>query len=463
MLAIGGAIGTGLFVASGSSISTAGPGGALLAYVIVGIMVYFVMTGLGEMATFLPVAGSFETYASRFVDESFGFALGWNYWFNWAVTLPAELSAGALVMKYWFPHSPSILWSGIFLLILLLLNIISVKGYGEGEYWFASIKVATILIFIVMGLLMIVGILGGHSVGFTHFNTGGSPFHGGATAIFSTVLVAGFAFQGTEVIGLAAGESENPAKTIPKAIHQVFWRILIFYILAIFVIGMLIPYTDPNLLKTGVNNIAISPFTLVFKRAGFAFAAAVMNAIILTAVLSAGNSAVYASSRMLFALSRQGKAPKFLGKVNRRGVPVYALFVTLALGLVSFSSSLFGNGIVYTWMVNASGLSGFIAWLGISICHYRFRQAYLAQGRDLSDLKYKAKWYPFGTILAFVLCLVVVVGQDYSGFTGGHIDWHSVVATYIGIPLFVILWLGYKFIKKTKVVPLQQCDLESLQ
>ncbi|GMA56458.1 hypothetical protein GCM10025858_09610 [Alicyclobacillus sacchari] len=176
MIALGGAIGTGLFVASGSSISTAGPGGALLAYIIVGIMVYFIMTSLGEMATFMPIAGSFEQYATRFVDPAFGFALGWNYWYTWTVTLPAELSAGAIVMKYWFPHTPSVVWSAVFLAVLFLLNVVSVRGYGEGEYWFAGIKVLTIIVFIVIGLAMIFGILGGHSVGWHTFMTGGRPF-----------------------------------------------------------------------------------------------------------------------------------------------------------------------------------------------------------------------------------------------------------------------------------------------
>ncbi|WAH39123.1 amino acid permease [Alicyclobacillus dauci] len=458
MIAIGGAIGTGLFVASGSSISTAGPGGALAAYLIIGIMVYFLMTSLGEMATFLPEAGSFETYATRYVDPAFGFALGWNYWYTWATTLAAELAAGAIVMKYWFPHSPSILWSAIFLCLLLLLNVGSVKGYGEGEFWFAGIKVVTILAFLVVGILMIFGVLSGKPVGFGNFTLGGTPFHGGAMSLFSTFLVAGFAFQGTEVVGLAAGESENPAKNVPRAIRQVFWRILIFYVLAIFVIAMLIPYTDPNLLNSGVNNVSVSPFTLVFQRAGFAFAAAVMNAIILTAVLSAGNSAVYASTRMLWALAREGKAPRALGKVNSRGVPVNALLVNIAFAFVSFLLSLVGHQQVYTWMMNAAGLTGFIAWLGIAISHYRFRRAYVMQGYDLHDLAYRAKWYPFGPIFSLVLCLVVILGQDLSGFVGGHINWLGVVATYVSIPLFVIVWLGYKLVKKTKIVPLNECD-----
>lgn len=460
MIAIGGAIGTGLFVASGATISSAGAGGSLLAYILVGAMVYFIMTSLGEMATLLPVSGSFETYATRFVDPALGFALGWNYWYTWAITIPAELAAGALVMKFWFPSTPAIIWSAIFLAILFLLNVFSVKGYGEGEYWFAGIKVATIIIFLIVGIAMIFGIFTGHATGFHNFALGGTPFHGGFLAIFSTILIAGFAFQGTEIVGLAAGESEDPARNVPKAIRQVFWRILLFYVFAIFVIGMLVPYTDPNLLKSSVDNIAISPFTLVFQRAGLAVAASVMNAVILTAVLSAGNSAVYVSTRMLFALAKEGKAPRFLAKVSRNGVPTNALYVNISIGFAAFLSSLFGNGAVYTWMLNAAALTGFIAWLGIAVSHYRFRKAYVAQGRDLNKLAYKAKWYPFGPIFALILCVIVIVGQDYTGFTGSSVDWAGIVATYIGIPLFIILWVGYKIVKKSKVVPLQECNFE---
>ncbi|WAH37616.1 amino acid permease [Alicyclobacillus dauci] len=462
MIAIGGAIGTGLFVASGSSISTAGPGGALLAYIIVGAMVYFVMTGLGEMATFMPVAGSFERYASRFIDPALGFAFGWNYWYTWAVTVPAELAAGSMVMKYWFPHTSPILWSAIFLIILLLLNIVSVRGYGEGEFWFAGVKVLTVLVFVVVGVLMIFGILTGHSAGFHNFTLGGSPFHGGALATFGTFLVAGFAFQGTELVGLAAGESDDPGKNVPRAIRQVFWRILLFYVVAIFIIGMLIPYTDPNLLKASQdNNIAISPFTLVFERAGLAIAASVMNAVILTAVLSAGNSAVYASTRMLWALAKEGKAPRVFARLTRNGVPIYSLVITALIGFVAFLASLVGNGVVYNWMLSAASLTGFLAWLGVAISHYRFRKAYIAQGRDVNKLVYRAKFYPFGSIFAFILCLVVIVFQDYTAFTAGKIDWLGITTTYLGIPLFIILWLAYKFVKKTKVIPLHEVDLDS--
>ena len=277
MISLGGSIGTGLFVASGSAISTAGPGGALLAYVGMGVMVYFLMTSLGEMATYMPVSGSFSTYATKYVDPAFGFAMGWNYWFNWAITVAVDVSTSAIVLRYWFPNIPSWVFSLIVLLVIFAINALSVKSFGETEYWLALIKVITVIVFLIVGLLTIIGIIGGHATYLENFTYKKAPFVGGIPAVLSVFVVAGFSFQGTELIGITAGESATPEKSIPKAIKQVFWRILLFYILAIFVIACLIPCTSPNLLGSEATDIAISPFTLVFKRAGLASAAAVMN------------------------------------------------------------------------------------------------------------------------------------------------------------------------------------------
>ncbi|MCI5761236.1 MAG: amino acid permease [Ligilactobacillus agilis] len=456
MIALGGSIGTGLFVASGSAISTAGPGGALVAYIGIGLMVYFLMTSLGEMATYLPVTGSFATYSRRFVDPALGFAMGWNYWFNWAITLAVDISTAAIVLRYWFPHVPSWVFSLGALIIIFLINALSVASFGETEYWMSLIKVVTVLIFLVVGFLTIVGIMGGHATYLENFAYKKAPFVGGVPSILTVFVVAGFSFQGTELIGITAGESKNPAKSIPKAIKQVFWRILLFYILAIFVIACLIPYTSPNLLGSDASDITISPFTLVFKRAGLASAASVMNAVILTSVVSAANSGMYASTRMLFALGVSGDAPKIFGKVNGRGIPMPALLGTTLVGLLTFLSSIFGEQI-YSFLVSASGLTGFIAWVGIALAHYRFRRAFKAQGKDLSQLRYKAKWFPVGPLLALIICLLVIVGQDIKSFA--NLDWQAISVTYMSVPLFIILYLYYKLRYKTKLIPLTEIDL----
>lgn len=459
MIALGGSIGTGLFVAGGEVVSTAGPGGALVAYGFIGIMVYFLMTSLGEMATYLPVPGSFGTYASRYVDPAFGFALGWNYWFNWAITLAAELVAVALIMKYWFPDIPAIVWSALFLAALFLMNYLSTRSFGESEYFFSSMKVITVFVFLFVGTMLILGI-GGTSPGFENWTRGEAPFVGGFASIMAIFMVAGFSFQGTELIGVAAGESEDPEKNIPKAIHSIFWRILLFYIGAFVVIGFLIPYDDPNLLNSSVENVAISPFTLVLDRFGFAFAASFINAIILTAVLSAGNSGLYASTRMLYAMAKEGDAPKVFTKLNSRGVPVPALLATAAFGVFAFLTSLIGEGTAYNWLINISGMSGFIAWLGIAIAHYRFRRAFHAQGKSLDAIPFKALFYPFGPIFATVLCLIIIAGQNYTAFTGETIDWYGASVAYIGIPVFLLVYAAYKSKYKTHVIPLKEVNLD---
>ncbi len=458
MIALGGTIGTGLFVAGGETVSQAGPGGALVAYAFIGIMVYFLMTGLGEMATYMPVSGSFGTYASKFVDPAFGFALGWNYWFNWAITLAAELVAGALIMKYWFPDTPAILWSALFLVIIFALNFLSTRSYGESEFIFAGIKVITVMVFLFVGAMLILGV-GGQSPGTVNWTVGDAPFVGGWGAILGIFMIAGFSFQGTEMLGVAAGESENPEKSVPKAVHSIFWRILLFYLGAFTVIGFLIPYTDPNLLNSSVENISISPFTLVFERFGLPAAATVMNMVILTAVLSAGNSGLYVSTRMLYALAAEGKAPKMFLKVNSRGVPANALFATVIFGLAAFLTSLIGDGVAYNWLVNISGMAGFITWVGIAASQYRFRKAFAYQGHDLAELPYRASMYPFGPIFALIVCLIVMAGQNYSAFTGETIDWYGASVAYIGIPVFLAVYFWYKMKHHTTLIPLEQVDL----
>ncbi len=458
MIALGGSIGTGLFVASGSSISTAGPGGALIAYVAIGIMVYFLMTSLGEMATFMPVSGSFATYATKFIDPAFGFALGWNYWFNWAITLAVDLSTISLVVKYWFPSWTSWKISLTFMVVLLVINFISVGSFGETEYWLSSIKVTAVIIFLICGILTIMGILGGHgSVGFSNYTYKQAPFVGGIPAILSVFVVAGFSFQGTELIGITAGESATPEKSIPKAIKQVFWRILLFYILSIAVIGALIPYTSPNLLGSGAGDIAISPFTIVFKKVGIPLAAGIMNAVILTSVISAANSGLYAASRMLWSMSKNGMAPNAFQKTNGRGVPVFSLLLTALVGGIALFTSLYGDSF-YELLVAASGLTGFIAWLGIAFSHYRFRKAYLYKGYSLDDLKYKAKWFPFGPLLAIVLGIIIILGQDVRSMVNFNVG--RLLISYSGLIILFVCWIYYKVRYKTKFIKLEDIDVK---
>lgn len=461
MIAIGGAIGTGLFLASGSGIHSAGPGGAMLAYGLMGMVVYFMMTSLGEMSTQLPLAGGFQAFASRFIDPALGAAFGWNYWFSWSITLAAELVASTIIMRFWFPNVPGSIWAVLFLIILMALNLMSAKAYAEAEYWFAGIKVVAVLAFLAIGLLMIFGVIGDHDVGFQNWfladdEGNKAPFVGGFGAVLGVFLVAGFSFQGTEGVGIAAAESDNPDKTIPKAIRSVFWRIVIFYFGAIFVLGTLIPFTDPCLLGGSEDNVAMSPFTIVFNNAGFKAAASVVNAIILTSVLSCGNSSLYMSSRMLYAMSLRKQAPKFFQKVNKHGVPHLAVWATGIVGALAFLTSGVGQGTIYYIFYNASAQTGFIIWLGIAMAHYRFRKAWYAQGHTLNELKFKAKFYPVAPIVAILLSLVVIFGANYFVFLDFNVP--DLLIYYGFFPVFMAIYLGFKFVNKTKIVPLKECD-----
>ena len=454
MIAIGGSIGTGLFLASGATIANAGPGGALLAYALIGVMIYFLMTSLGELATHNPTSGAFFTYGTKYVSNGFGFALGWNYWYNWAITVAFELVAVQFIMKFWFPDIPGFYWSALFLAVVFGINALTVKGFGESEFFFSLIKVLAIIIFIIIGIVMITKImLTPEAATFSNWTKGEAPFVGGFSALIGVAMIAGFSFQGTEMVGVAAGESKDPKKTIPIAIKQIFWRILLFYIVCIFIIGTLIAYDDPRLLQAASDeNIALSPFTLLYEQAGFAFAASVMNAVILTAILSAGNSGMYSSTRMLFDMAKNRSAPKVFSKLDTRGVPMNALYATTAIAALCFLTTFIGEEQVFNWLLNMSGMCGFIVWLGIAISHYRFRKGYLAQGYKLEDLAYRAKFFPFAPWFAFILCSIIILGQNYQALIGGKIDWLGLLSTYISIPLFLAIWLGYKWKHKTKLI-----------
>lgn len=457
MIALGGTIGTGLFVASGATISQAGPLGALVAYVAIGLMVFFLMTSLGEMASYLPVSGSFASFADRYVDKAFGFAMGWNYWFNSAITVAVEAATVGVIMQFWLPHVPTWIWSTIVIALILLVNLISAKAYGEAEFWMATIKVIAVIAFIVIGLATIFGVMSYKPDVARNLSAGGNHgFVGGIGGMIAVFMIAGFSFQGTEIVGIAAGESENPEKNVPSAIKQVFWRIIIFYFLSIFVIGALVYYKDPSLLRAATqSDITVSPFTLVFERAGLAAAASVMNAVILTSVISSANSWLYAASRMLFGMAKEGHAPKIFAKTNTSNdVPIYAILATVAIGLLAFLTSIFGTEI-YFYLVAASGLSGFLAWIGIAICHFRFRRAFIKQGHKLSELGYHAKWFPIGPIIALILSIIIVIGQ----ITTVTMNAQSIITTYLALPLFLILYFSYKIVKKTKLIPLEEVDL----
>lgn len=461
MIALGGSIGTGLFLASGAAINEAGPGGAMLGYALISIMVFFLMTSLGEMSSYSPTTGTFCEYAGQYVDPSFGFAMGWNYWFNWAITIAVEVLSAALIMRFWFPESNTLLWSSGFFILIFTLNILTVKVFGESEYWLSMIKVSFVVIFIVVGILTIFGMVG-HSgpVGLHNWTIGDAPFHGGFFAFMGVFLIAGFSFQGTELIGVAAGEAKDPQKAIPKAIKSTFWRIIIFYLLAIGIISFIIPYTD-NTLANPHSDVTLSPFTIVFKQAGFTFSATIMNAVILLAVLSSCNASMYSATRTLWYMGKIKQAPKLFSKVTQNGIPYVSLIATCLIGSAFLLTYKFQNGVIFIWLVNISSLSGFVAWFGIALSHYRFRRAYVKQGYDIKDLPYRAKWFPFAPMIAMLFIFIIIAGQQFNNMITGQLSWPHFFATYIGLILFLIIGISYKIVKKTKFVNLYDCHFHN--
>ncbi|KAI8380769.1 amino acid permease/ SLC12A domain-containing protein [Blakeslea trispora] len=460
MIALGGTIGTGLFISSGKAISAGGPGGALIGYGLVGILVYIVMMSLGEMAAYIPVAGSFSHFATRFADPSLGFMVGWIYWANWAVGVAVELTGVAVIMEYWVQNINSVVWSVICLVILVAINVFSVKGYGEIEYWISMIKILVVIVFIIVGLCVDTGALGGVNIGVANFHLEGGAFPKGFLGVFNVFITAAFSYNGVEIAGITAGESANPHKTVPSAVKQVFIRIVLFYVLSILIIGLCIPYTDPNLLSASSHNISVSPFTLVFKKAGAAWAADMMNAIILITMISAGNSGVYSSSRTLMSLANDGYAPRFFTRVNRWGIPIWSVLATCAIGCLAFLTSLFGSGVVFNWLTCLTSLAGLITWVSICITHLRFRRGYIAQGRSLTALPYVAPFYPYCDIIVIVIGVIIIFGQGYSSFIA-PISASNVVSTYIGLILAVVLYAGHKLWRREGFVQCADMDFET--
>ncbi|KAG0174462.1 hypothetical protein DFQ28_006468 [Apophysomyces sp. BC1034] len=459
MIALGGTIGTGLFMASGKAITTGGPGGALVGYGIVGLLIFCVMMSLGEMAAYIPVSGSFAHFATRFADPSLGFAIGWVYWANWAVGVAIELTGVAMVMEYWVHSVPTVVWSIVCLAVLVAINVFSVKGYGEIEYWVSFIKVITIVVFIIVGICVDTGAAGGDNIGVRNFHLEGGAFPNGFLGVFNVFITAAFSFNGVEMVGIAAGEAANPGKSVPAAVKQVFYRIVLFFILSILIIGLVIPYTDPNLLK-GASDIAVSPFTLVFQKAGAAWAADLMNAVILVTMISAGNSGVYSSSRTLLALAQDGYAPRFFTRVNRFGIPIWSVLLTCSVGCLAFLTSLFGSGVVFNWLTNLCSVAGLIVWVTIAITHLRFRKGYLFQGRSLTALPYVAPLFPFCDIFVIVFGTIIIFAQGYQKFFS-PIDAKAVVAAYLGVIFAVALYVGHKVSRRPAFVKYSEMDFDT--
>ncbi|GAA6016436.1 hypothetical protein JCM11491_002411 [Sporobolomyces phaffii] len=465
MISIGGVIGTGLFLGTANALRHGGPLGLLLGYLAVGSICYSVMVCLGELVSHLPVAGGHITLSRRFVSPAFSFAMGWNYWYNWTIVLPAELSAAAVLIGYWDKTTNPAVWITVCLVVACAINFGGSRAYGEAEFWFAIIKVLTIVGLIILGIVIDAG--GGPNgqyIGFKYWHNPGALVQydgiGGTTGrflgFFAVLIQASFSYIGTEIVAIAAGETQDPRKTLPRAIKNVYIRILLFYILGVFITGLLVPNNDPRL-NLGSGTAASAPFVIAIQDAGIKVLPSIINAALLTSAWSAASSDLYTSSRALYGLAVNGQAPGFLKKTNRWGLPWVCVCVGVAFSLLSYmSAGATSAGTVFGYFANMTSVCGLITWAGIFVTYIQFRKGLKAQGIDRTLLPYRA---PIGIVLAWyglIFSLIILFFNGFGVFI--HIkskgfDSSTFVTSYFPLWFFPVLMLGYRLWRRDERGP----------
>lgn len=431
MIALGGAIGTGLFYGSATGIRLAGPA-IILAYIIGGCIIFMVMRALGEMSVHTPVSGAFSFYAYTNWSPFAGFFSGWNYWFNYILVSMAELAVVGTYVNFWLPDVPTWATAAVFLAAITLVNLVDVKAYGEIEFWLAIIKVVAVLAMIVFGLVLIVmgSNLGGTPASISHLWDQGGFFPNGITGLALAFVVVMFSFGGVELIGITAGEADNPKKTVPMAINQVVYRILIFYVGSMFVILAIYPWTNID--------GHMSPFVAIFDGIGIRGAAHVLNVVVLTAAISAYNSGLYANGRMLYSLAHQGNAPRFLGRLNRAGAPMWGVLVSSGVTAVAVVLAFVVPDRVFAILISIALAAGIINWVMVIITQMKFRRRI---GPDeVQKLAFRMPLYPVANIVVLVLLASLFIGMalmpDYR------------IATIVG-PAWILLLTCAYWIKRT--------------
>lgn len=414
MISLGGTIGTSLFMGAGEIIRTAGPGGALAAYLLGGVIMYMVLVCLGELAVAMPVAGSFQYYATRLISPGAGFATGWLYWFSWITCIAADITAAGMMMQRWVAQVPVWVWCCLFMLLLLAINWLSARIYGETEFWFAGIKIGAILSLLAAGIALLLGWIPAASPLPPLTGWGGADWH----AVWLSMLIVVCSFQGTELVGIAAGECERPQETVPRTIRGIGIRIFLFYVATIAVLSVTVGADESSLLK--------NPFACLFGKAGIPHSEDFMAFVILTSALSAGSSALYACSRLLWSMAHDGLAPAWLAEVNQHGVPFRGVLATLAGASLTFLTYAFAPETVYMWLISSTGLTGCFIWCMIAWCHIRYRRQ-----RAPQRAVYRAPGYPVLPWLAIATNLAVVSSLCWDSQQHGVLISSIVVAVVV--------------------------------
>ncbi|GMM27360.1 hypothetical protein DAMA08_000760 [Martiniozyma asiatica (nom. inval.)] len=472
MIAIGGAIGTGLLLGTSSALTLAGPGSVLIAYSFVGVIVYFVMCALGEMASFIPLPGNFSDYAARYCGDSFGFAVGFCYLIKYLIGSAGELVAAALIMQFWVSAervNPAV-WIAVFGVFFVTVNFFGVKSFGEIEFWLCSLKVLTIVGLIILMFIIMLG--GGPShdrLGFRYWHDPGAfaPYpHIGSESLakfvsfWSVLVTAVFSFMGTELVGIAFSEVKNPRKSIKKSIRITFYRILLFYIVSVFLLGCCVAYNDPQLLASqkGNSDAGASPFVVAISQARIKGLDHLINACILIFVLSGYNSCVYITGRSGYALAVNGYLPKAFAKTTSRGVPIYATALMALFSCLGFMTCNQSSSKIFGYFVNVISIFGLITWMSILFCYIRFHKAVIAQGFNRDDFYYKAPFQPYASYIAISFCGLVAITKNFTVFVGGF-NWRGFITGYLGIPVFVISFFGHKLYHRTTMLKPEEVDL----
>jgi amino acid transporter len=468
-LALSGAIGTGLFVGSGQVLSLAGPLSAFISYAVTGFNLFCVINSLGEMAAWLPIPGAVPIFAARYVDPALGFTLGWNYWYQFAIGVPIEVTVCVVILEYWEHSVPKVALITIFFLAMVVINCFPVRIYGEAEFFFGAIKLTTIVGLILLMFIITVGGTG-DAIGFRYWKNPG-PMNEylkdgalGRFLAFNKVFIqATFSYGGSEMVVVASGETEHPRRNLPKAIRRVFWRILLFYVLAIFLVGLCVSSEDPNLLDaigSSAPGAAQSPFVIAIQNAGIKALPSILNGIILSSAWSAGNSFFYASTRVLYSAALDGKAPAFL-KFEKFGVPYGCVGATTLLSCLVYLNVNNRSAEVFFWISNLSAVSTLIVWASVSYTYLRFYEGLKHNGISRDTLPYKSPMQPFLAYFAICFCITIAFFNGFDAFFPGRFSAKTFIPPYIDIPIFLSLFLGYKFIKRTKFVKLEDMDLWS--
>ncbi|KAG2368239.1 amino acid permease/ SLC12A domain-containing protein [Suillus spraguei] len=446
MISIGGVIGTGLFVGTADSLMYGGPIGLLLGYVVMGTIVYAVMITLGEMVAFLPIPGGHIKLAERFVDPAFSFAMGWNYWYSWTISSPAEISAAALLINYWNQSVNNSVWVVMCFVVVVTINMLGAGAYGEAEFVFASIKVITITGLIILGIVI---------------DLGGGPNHDriGFLGWAAVLMQAAFSFIGTEIVAIAAGEAKNPRRTLPKAIRRVYVRILLFYIGGTLVIGLLVPSNNPLLqLNSGT---AQSPFVIAIETAGIKSLPSIINACLLTSAWSAASSDLYTASRAVYGLAASGNASKYFLKTTRNGLPYVAVLFSASFSLLAFMAVSTSAGSVFNWFANMSAVAGLMTWFAISVTYLRFYKGLQVQGIDRKTLPYYTNLQPYAAWWGAGSSLAVCFFSGWSVFLKGNWNTANFVTNYLLLITWPIMYVGARFYYRTKPVAAKDMDFKS--